>query len=251
MMEPREPALVEPGHGFFKARSSERVLFLPAGPMARIFATRFLARKKSSRPYPARMYRLKRKLEHQPGRPKVEIDLVGPGMGAPVAAMVVEMLIAGGAKTIVALGFAGSLDPSLKIGDLLLVKDALCDEGTGPSYVPGLKTISASEPLLAAAASELGLRNEKIHAGMVVSTDAFFRETRAKLDHFHSQGALAVEMEMSALYALARFRGIEVLGMVVISDELFGESWNCGVTSPGMLLNFMKAGSLALSVLAR
>jgi len=238
-----EQALVEPGTGFFKVKASERVLFLPAGPFARILSARFFAKKIRARPYPARMYRLKQK--------GFEIDLVGPAMGAPVAGMVIEMLIAGGAKKIIALGFAGSLDPSLKIGDLLLVKEAISDEGTGPSYIPGLKSVSASESLVSAIISELSSQGEKIQAGKVVSTDAFFRETREKLERFRSMGALAVEMEMSALYAIGKFRGVEVLGMVIISDELFRDRWVSGFKSPTMLLNFIKAGSLALKVLSK
>jgi purine-nucleoside phosphorylase len=58
-------------------------------------------------------------------------------------------------------------------------------------------------------------------------------------------------MEMSALYAIGKFRGVEVLGMVIISDELFRDRWVSGFKSPTMLLNFIKAGSLALKVLSK
>jgi len=243
MMNSEDQAMIEPGIGLFQVQASERILLLSSGPTARILAGRFLARKKRTRPYPARIYRMKRN--------QVEIDLVGPAMGAPIAGMVLEQLISGGARKIIVLGFAGSIDPSLKIGDLVLVKEAISDEGTTQNYFPDLKTVLASEALLAATASEMGLRGEKIQAGNVVSTDGFFRETREKIERFRRQGAIAIEMELSALYAIARYRGVELLGMAIISDEMFGGKWNSGFKSPKLIWSLLRAGEMALSVLSK
>jgi len=243
MEEQSEKVVVEPGTGFFKVQASERVLFLPAGPMARIFAARFLARKKRSRPYPARVYRLKRHSR--------EIDLVGPGMGAPVAAMIVEQLIAGGARKIIALGFAGAISRELHIGDILLVSEAISDEGTSKDYFPELNPPLPGESLMASLQSVLEQAGEPFKSGKVFSTDAFFRETMAKVARFREQSALAVEMEMSALYTLARFRKVELAALVVISDELVGEEWKSGFKSPSLFLKFLKAGELALQALSQ
>jgi purine-nucleoside phosphorylase len=43
-------------------------------------------------------------------------------------------------------------------------------------------------------------------------------------------GALAVEMEASALFALAQFRGVRLALLLAISDELFHE-WRPGFRS--------------------
>ena len=235
--------IVRPGEGLFKVEASERVVLVLAGPTVRILATRFFARKKRTRPYPARVWRLKRNGH--------EIDLVGPCMGAPVAAMVLEQLIAGGAKQIIAIGMAGSLDPSLRIGDLALIKEAVSDEGTSKDYFPEQNPPLPSESLLSAASSELGQRGKKISACIGVSTDAFFRETRGKLDQFRAKGVRAVEMEMSALYTIARYRQVELLGMVIISDEHFGEKWHSGFRSPLILVNLLLAGEVSLAVLSK
>jgi len=243
MEEQSERVVVEPGTGFFKVQASERVLFLPAGPMARIFAARFLARKKKTRPYPARVFRLKRRSR--------EIDLVGPGMGAPVAAMIVEQLIAGGARKIIALGFAGAIAPELHIGDLLLVSEAISDEGTSKDYFPEKNPPLASAPLLASLQAELIKAGEKFTTGKVFSTDAFFRETMSKVERFREKSALAVEMEMSALYSLARFRKVELAAIVVVSDEWADREWKSGFKSPALLLKFLKAGGLALEALSQ
>ncbi len=243
MSDPDQEVIIKPGVGMFKVQASERVILLPAGPSARILAARFLAQRKSIRPYPSRLFRLKRQ--------GVEIDLVGPAMGAPVAAMALEQLVAGGAKKIVMIGFAGSIDPALTIGDLILVKEAISDEGTSRNYFPEQNPPLASSALLSEAASELGLRGEKIQTCAVATTDGFFRETREKLARFREQGALAVEMELSALYTIAKYRQVELLGMMVISDELVGKDWKAGFKSPRILISLMHAGEIALAVLSK
>jgi uridine phosphorylase len=243
MTQDYQRSIVEPGEGFFSVKSAERVLFMPAGPFARIFAARFFAKKVRHRPYPAGMYRLKRS-----GK---EIDLVGPAMGAPVAVMVEEMLIAGGAKKIIAFGFAGSIDPGLKIGDTYIINESLCDEGTSRCYDPEVKSAFASEPLTNALKQGFEAKGINYQVGKAMCTDGFFRETKDKLDAFKPLGARAVEMEMSALYTVGKFRGVEVTGMVVISDEHTGEEWKSGFKSPSMFLKFHSAAEVAVSVLSK
>jgi hypothetical protein len=47
-----------------------------------------------------------------------------------------------------------------------------------------------------------------------------------------SRGALAVEMEVSAIYAVGLFHGISVTAAVVICDTLAGGKWHLGVDAP-------------------
>jgi len=243
MARNQDRPIIEPGRGPFEVKVSERVLFLPAGPSARLLAARFLARKKRIRPYPARVYRLRRQ--------GVEIDIVGPAMGAPMAAMVLEQLIAGGAKKIIALGVAGSIDPELCISELLLVNEAISDEGTSRNYFPDRYPPLSSEPLLIALKTELERSKENFKIGKVVSTDGFFRETKSKLENYQKQSAVAVEMELSALFTIARCRGVDLAAAVVISDELWSGEWKPGFKSPSLALKLSKAGEIALSVLAK
>ncbi len=242
-MTDQDQPVIKPGEGFFKVEASERVVFLPAGPTAQIIAQRFRAKKKRTRPYPAKLFRLKKN--------NLNIDIVGPAMGAPVAGMVLEQLIAGGAKKLIFLGLAGSFVPDLKIGDLLVVKEAISDEGTSKDYLPEKNPPIANEELLNKLCENL-LRNKiKFKIGKVLTTDAFFRETASKLNFYQKQGAQAVEMELSALYTIARFRGIKMAGMVIISDEHFQEEWKAGFKSPKLLLSLLRAGKLAIEVLAQ
>jgi uridine phosphorylase len=57
-------------------------------------------------------------------------------IGAPVTCMVLEEVIATGAKEIIEVGIAGGIQPYLKPGDILVITGAKRDEGTSYHYYP-------------------------------------------------------------------------------------------------------------------
>jgi purine-nucleoside phosphorylase len=66
------------------------------------------------------------------------------------------------------------------------------------------------------------------HSGTVWSTDAIYRETRKQVEYYQGQEAIAVEMEISALFTVARFRKADLGALVVVSDELGSFKWRPG-----------------------
>ena len=62
--------------------------------------------------------------------------------------------------------------------------------------------------------------------GMTWTTDAFYRETRAKVARRREEGCITVEMEASALIAVSRFRGIRLGQLLYAGDSLAGEAWD-------------------------
>jgi uridine phosphorylase len=153
------------------------------------------------------------------------LSVIAPAMGAPYAAMVLEKLIALGARRVVVLGWCGSLSSQVRIGDLILPSVAIPGDGTSPHYCPepgGIPPHPGLHDLLAA-----GLRDGDVpwHAGPVWSTDAFYRETRELVQSCQDQGVLGIDLELAALFAVGRFRGIAVAGLMVVSDELFSFTW--------------------------
>jgi purine-nucleoside phosphorylase len=66
----------------------------------------------------------------------------------------------------------------------------------------------------------------------VWSTDAPFRETVGKVLGYQKQGVLAVDMEISALFTVADFRGIELAAALTVSDELHDLAWKHGFREP-------------------
>lgn len=159
--------------------------------------------------------------------------VVGPVVGAPYAVMLMEPLIAWGAREILFMGWCGAISPLVKIGDVIVPTGAIIDEGTSPGYdAAPMQTAYPSETLNQRIISALAARGRAFQEGLVWSTDAIYRETPEKVARFQAQNALAVEMELSALFTVGRFRGIHVGAVLVVSDELTTLSWKPGFKDP-------------------
>lgn len=159
--------------------------------------------------------------------------LCGPVMGAPYAVMVLESLIAWGLRRVLFFGWCGAISPRVAIGDIILPTHALIDEGTSRHY--GASEDRPARPanrLLADTRAALARRGLGFHEGAIWTTDAIYRETPAKLRHFRERQAIGVEMELSALFTVARFRGVAAGAILVVSDELASLTWRPGFRDP-------------------
>jgi len=160
--------------------------------------------------------------------------LVGPLIGAPYAAMVVESLKVWGVDTILFIGWCGAISSRINAGDIILPDSAMVDEGTSGHYCdPTCRVALPARPLMHQVRLALQHHGAAFHEGAVWTTDAIFRETVAKVKHFQSRGALVVEMEMSAIFTVAAFREMEAAGLLVVSDELSDYTWRPGFKTPG------------------
>ena len=182
-----------------------------------------------------------------PGEPDADFFLSGPLIGAPYAAMVLETLIAWGARKILFLGWCGSISAKAKIGDIIVPTSAIIDEGTSRHYNADNDRISfPSELLVTLLGAALDQKSLNYHHGPVWSTDAIYRETRDKVQKYQRQDAIAVEMEISALFTVAKFRKVDMGAMVVVSDELASFKWR-----PGFKMNEFKQGRQAACTVIR
>ncbi len=159
------------------------------------------------------------------------IALAGPMLGAPQTILVLEKMIALGAKRFIAVGWCGSLNAGVRIGDIVLPSGAVSEEGTSSHY-PGAEC-RPSRQLFDSLRSALESTGKTVHEGAVWTTDAPFRETCAKVKSFQAQGVLSVEMETSALFSVSRFRGVELAVVLVVSDDLSGLKWVHGFRDAG------------------
>lgn len=153
------------------------------------------------------------------------VSLAGPAVGAPQAVMVTEKLIALGVREILAVGWCGSLQRNTAIGDIVIPLGAVCEEGTSAHYPVGHPPPGPSLELVAALRQALRIGGFTIHEGMVWTTDAPYRETAAKVAEYQRKGVLAVDMETSALFTLAAYRGIRLAVLLVVSDDLSTLKW--------------------------
>lgn len=159
-----------------------------------------------------------------------QIAIAGPMLGAPQAILILERMIAMGARHFIATGWCGSLQTHVRIGDIVLPADAISEEGTSQHYP---KCAATPSPHLQQSIERvLETSGMPVHHGTVWTTDAPFRETVSKVKKFQSEGVLAVEMETSALFTVAAYRGIDLAVVLVVSDDLSEFKWRHGFREP-------------------
>lgn len=166
------------------------------------------------------------------GRVGEDVAVYRGCFGAPAAAALMEALVASGAERFVMVGQAGSISPRCRIGDVLLPTWGVREEGTSYHYLPPEVRCRASETLLSA--MRTWVAGIETMEGGVWTTDALFRETAEKARAFAREGVLAVEMECTALMAVAAYRGVAFAAALIITDELFSGAWVQGFRSKGV-----------------
>ena len=137
----------------------------------------------------------------------------------------IEELVSGGVKKIVACGSAGTLTAN-PLGALVIPTAAVRDEGASFHYAPPSYEIQADAEVvehIADMLSELGLPHI---TGKTWTTDAFYRETEEKVALRRKQGCVTVEMECSAMIAVARFRGAKFGQILYCGDDLSGDGYD-------------------------
>lgn len=147
-----------------------------------------------------------------------EVAFVRCILGAPGAVMILEQLIAGGAKKILACGCCGALLPGAS-GEFFLPEKALSQAGTSYQYENSEIISLKQEPIevMEKVLQSHGLKSERC---MTWSTDAFYRETSSLVELRKSEGCSTVEMECAGLAACANFRNISFGQLLFTADSL-------------------------------
>ncbi len=142
-----------------------------------------------------------------------QIGILARTIGGPYAVLVAEQLLASGAKIILGLTSAGRIDPQLPLPSLVVIDEAIRDEGTSLHYLAASRTVRGDAAVADELTRALAAVSLPIRRGLAWTTDAPYRETRERIAHRAAEGALAVEMQAAALFAFARTRGAR-LGVV-------------------------------------
>ena len=152
--------------------------------------------------------------------------LLHPGVGAPLAAGLLEEAIALGCQKFIACGGAGTLDSSHEVGKLIVPIAAIRDEGTSYHYLPPGREVAPTNLALEAIKTTLANSGVPYELTKTWTTDAIYRETKTKINLRREDGCACVEMEAAALFAVARFRNVELAQILYAGDDLSGEFWD-------------------------
>lgn len=153
------------------------------------------------------------------------VSFVQLPVGAPGTVMLMEELVACGARTLLGLGWVGSLQPEAPIGSLIIPTSCLSEEGTSLHYFEDEVELAPDPGLVSLLVQSARLEGATALAGPLWTTDAPYRELRNKVNAYQRQGILGVDMETSAMYALGIFRRVRVCNLLVVSDRL-SEEWD-------------------------
>ena len=156
---------------------------------------------------------------------KGPVAVFHPGVGAPLAAAFFEEAIASGCRNFVALGGAGSLRADLTAGHAVAPTAAIRDEGTSYHYLAAAREISAQPDAQQIVQRSLSGADIPFLEGKTWTTDGLYRETRAKVDRRVAEGCVTVEMEASALLAVAAFRSVRLGYLLAAADTLASDVW--------------------------
>jgi uridine phosphorylase len=165
-----------------------------------------------------------------------QLTIQSTGMGGPSAAIVLQELIALGARRAIRVGTCGALDGGLALGDLVVAREALATDGTSRALGAGERIAAdrgltgalarAADGAAAARAADGGEPSpaqRRTHVeGTIVSTDLFYEPAREREQEWRTAGAVAVEMEAAALFAVGARAGVPV-GCVLAVSNVLGE----------------------------
>lgn len=147
------------------------------------------------------------------------VSMVDFKIGAPTAALIIELISVVEPEAVLFLGMAGGLHRSLKVGDFILPMAAIRDEGVSrhfiPPQVPSLPTFKIQKFV----SQILVEQGYDYRTGVIHTTDYRFWEFN---DNFrqtlYDERAIAIDMECSALFSVGFVSKVPIGALLLISD---------------------------------
>ena len=155
-----------------------------------------------------------------------EIALFMSRVGASACTVAYEEVLAMGLEKLIMFGTCGVLDRNIKDLAIIIPTSAIRDEGTSYHYMKASDEIVVNEKYMLDFINILDYNNISYVKGKVWTTDAPYRETRAKVLKRKEQGCICVDMECSAMNAVAKFRDKELFQFFYAADNLDSDSWD-------------------------
>lgn len=175
------------------------------------------------------------------------LSIQSTGMGGPSAAIVLEELISLGLRRAVRVGTCGALRQELELGDLVVAEETICADGTS-------RSLAAAERLAAdpAITDALCRAAEPRRRGRILTTDLFYDPDPASTaeEDWRKDGAIAVEMEAAALFAVGARHGVPIGCLLTVSDVFGSDGARERIAEEALLAASQRMGTAALAALA-
>jgi uridine phosphorylase len=168
------------------------------------------------------------------------ITVCSTGIGGPSTEIAVVELANLGMKRGIRVGGMGAIDPSMPLGSFLIVDTALRNTGTARVYDPSSEPVPASTEVVKAlehAAQALKLPFRK---GAIYTTDSYYwgqerlarptanpesLPTAGLMQQLIKIGAVGMDMECEALFAVGRALDVEVGAVLAVHGNRATDQW--------------------------
>lgn len=150
----------------------------------------------------------------------VEIGIIGRAVGASFAVLIAEELFVSGCELLLSVTSAGQIRPLSTPPYFVLIEQALRDEGTSYHYLPPAAYSFLAPLLREQLLTGWNQAHIPLQAGASWTTDAPFRETEAMIARCQKAGIATVEMEASALYALATAKNYPIVCFAHVTNTM-------------------------------
>ncbi|HSJ20079.1 MAG TPA: purine-nucleoside phosphorylase [Nocardioidaceae bacterium] len=152
------------------------------------------------------------------------VSVQGSGMGLPSLSIYAHELFSEyDVRTIVRVGSCGALSEELGLRDIVLASGACTDSAMNRIRFEGLDYAPVADFGLLRAAHDVAMAKDlpvRTKVGLIFSSDSFYSARPELTRRLAEYGALAVEMEASALYTLAAKFGRRALTACTVSDHI-------------------------------
>ncbi|MFB6178865.1 MAG: nucleoside phosphorylase [Halorientalis sp.] len=165
------------------------------------------------------------------------ISVTSTGIGSPSAAIAVEELARVGADTFIRVGSCGAIREEASVGDLVITRGAVRQEGTSDEYVREDYPAVADHAVVAALVAAADRLGYDYHVGLTCSTDSFYagqgrpgfegfeaRGSQGLVEELRAANVLNFEMEASTILTLANVYGLRAGAVcTVYANRVTGE----------------------------
>lgn len=155
---------------------------------------------------------------------EIECGVIPRTIGGPYAVLIAEQLHAAGAQLTIGLTSAGRIAPSLPLPSIVVVDEAIRDEGTSLHYLPPSRTVATPTPSVVDHLVQQFTGLSPVRQGLAWTTDAPYRETDQQLRAWRDEGVLAVEMQAASLFAFGQAKGAAVAVVALVSNSVDGDN---------------------------
>ena len=177
----------------------------------------------------------------------IKITLFMAGISGPWISVDIGDLNMNGIDTFIIFGNCGVLDKTIEDCSIIIPNKAFRDEGTSYHYLPDSEHIELDNKYTDLFKSVLKKYNFNYKEGATWTIDAFYRETREKIQMYQKRGAICVEMEGASIGAVCRYKKLNYFTFYYAGDNLDSIEWE--ERSINQLSNFDKKTKIPILAL--